>query len=314
MFFNKNNNSVKGESLWNDAFKRLKKNRAAMAGGVVVVVLIIVAILAPWIAPFHYAQGNFADTYANPSGKYLLGSDFMGRDLLSRLIYGTRISLTVGTLGALFAFLIGTSFGTVAGYFGGKIDNIMMRIVDIFYAFPSLLFIILMMVLFKGALAGDVERSLFVQYIAGLDKSLGGMLFILVGISLTTWVDMARLSRGMALSLRETEFIQAAQALGANNSRIMLKHLVPNLVSPLLVRVTLDIPTYIAIEAFLSFIGLGVDPPTPSWGAMIQEGIKSMRSYPHLTLFPGLALAMTMLAFNFLGDGLRDAIDPKMKQ
>ena len=303
-----------GESLWKDAFIRLKKNRAAMCGGVVIIILVFIAVFAPIVAPYHFADGDFLSTYKPAGGKYLLGSDFMGRDLLSRLIYGTRISLLVGTLGAFFAFMIGAFYGTIAGYFSGRLDNTMMRIVDVFYAFPSLLFIILMMVLFKGTLGEDTSRNIVIQTVASLDAALGGMLFILVGISFTSWVDMARLSRGMALSVRETEYVQAARALGASDFRIITRHVMPNLVSPLIVRVTLDIPNFIAIEAFLSFIGLGVNPPTPSWGAMIQEGIKSMRSYPHLTIYPGLALAITMLAFNFLGDGLRDALDHKMKQ
>ena len=304
----------KTESLWRDAFKRLLKNRIAVVGGVFIIVLALVAIFAPIIAPYHFADGDFGATYSPPGGKYLLGADFLGRDMLSRIIYGTRISLVVGTLGALFAFTIGTLYGTISGYTGGKVDNAMMRIVDVLYAFPSLLFIILLMVTFKGGFTGESMQNPFVRLIASIDKRMGGMLFIMVGISVTSWVGMARLSRGMALSLRETEFVQAAQALGAGGFRIVVRHLVPNLVGPMLVRVTLAIPGYIGTEAFLSFIGLGVDPPTPSWGMMIQEGFKAMRSHPHLALFPGIALALVMLSFNFLGDGLRDALDPRMKQ
>lgn len=302
------------DSLWKDAFRRLLKNRVAVVSGILIIVLALVAVFAPIVAPYHFADGDFEATYAPPGGKYLLGADFLGRDMLSRLIYGTRISLVVGTLGALFAFTIGTFYGTIAGYTGGKVDNVMMRIVDILYAFPSLLFIIILMVTFKSGFTGEAMQNPFVRAIAAIDKQMGGMLFIMIGISATSWVGMARLSRGMALSLRETEFIQAAQALGAGNLRIVIRHLVPNLVGPMLISVTLAIPGYIGTEAFLSFIGLGVDPPTPSWGMMIQEGFKAMRSHPHLALFPGIALALVMLSFNFLGDGLRDALDPRMKQ
>lgn len=304
----------KTDSLWKDAFRRLLKNRLAVVGGVLIILLGLLALFAPIIAPFHFADGDFGATYAPPSSTFPLGADFLGRDMLSRLIYGTRISLLVGTLGALFAFTIGTLYGTISGYAGGRVDNVMMRIVDILYAFPSLLFIIILMVTFKSGFTGESMQNPFVRAIAAIDKQLGGMLFIMIGISLTSWVGMARLSRGMALSLRETEFVQAAQAIGAGNFRIIVRHLVPNLVGPMLVRVTLAIPGYIGTEAFLSFIGLGVDPPTPSWGMMIQEGFKAMRSHPHLALFPGIALALVMLSFNFLGDGLRDALDPRLKQ
>jgi ABC-type dipeptide/oligopeptide/nickel transport system permease subunit len=301
-------------SLWTDAFRRLTKNKLAVAGGIIILFLAFIAIFAPLIAPYHFADGNFDATYEPPGPDYRLGADFLGRDMLSRLIYGTRISLMVGTFGALFALTIGTLYGTISGYAGGKVDNVMMRIVDILYAFPSLLFIIILMVTFKSGFTGESMQNPFVRALAALDKQVGGMLFIMIGISLTSWVGMARLSRGMVLSLRETEYIQAAQALGAGNMRIVLRHLVPNLVGPMIVRVTLAIPGYIGTEAFLSFIGLGVDPPTPSWGMMIQEGFKAMRSHPHLALFPGIALALVMLSFNFLGDGLRDALDPRMKQ
>ena len=302
-------------SLWQDAFRRLLRNKLAVAGGIAIVSFVVIATFAPVIAPHHYAEADFSTAFAPPGPQYALGADFLGRDLLSRLIYGARISLLVGTLGALFAFSVGLLYGTISGYFGGRIDNVMMRIVDILYAFPALLFIILLMVTFKSGLSGQLAGgSPFVRAVAAVDRQLGGMLFIIIGISLTSWIGMARLSRGMALSLRETEFIQAAKAQGARDLRIIVRHLVPNLVGPLLVAVTLSIPGFIGIEAFLSFIGLGVDPPTPSWGAMIAEGFQAMRSYPHLALFPGLALAILMLSFNFLGDGLRDALDPRMKQ
>jgi len=304
------------DSLWRDAWRRLLKNKLAVVGGSIILILVLIAIFAPIIAPYPYAEANFEATFSPPGGEYLLGADFLGRDMLSRLLYGTRISLTVGTLGALFAFVIGVLYGTLSGYFGGRLDNMLMRIVDVLYAFPSLLFIILLMVVFKTSFGsgGEETRGAFVVAVVTLDRFLGGMLFILIGISLTSWIGVARLSRGMALSLREMEFVQAAKALGAGHLRVIVRYLAPNLVGPLIVNITLSIPGFIATEAFLSFIGLGVDPPTPSWGAMIQDGVKAMRGHPHLAIFPGIALAVTMLSFAFLGDGLRDALDPRLKQ
>jgi len=300
-------------SLWKDAFRRLLKNKMAVLGGIIVIVLLILAIFAPYIAPYHYADGSLKDNYAKPgSTKFLLGADFMGRDLLSRIIYGTRISLSVGMVGAVTAFIIGVLYGVVSGYYGGKIDNIMMRFVDIMYGFPTLLLIILMMVLFKSTFAVTTPGT-FAATLSAIDRAFGGLFFIFIGIGVTAWIGMARIARGMALSLREKEFVEAARATGNSNLQIMLKHILPNLIGPCIVRVTLAIPGYITFEAFLSFIGLGVNPPTPSWGMLISEGYQAMRSYPHLAIYPGLALAITMMAFNFLGDGLRDALDPRMK-
>lgn len=300
-------------SLWRDALKRLLRNRAAAVGGAVLIVMILIAVFAPLIAPTHFADGNIMRNYAPPSREFPLGADFLGRDLLSRLIYGTRISLAVGFLGAFFSFTVGLAYGTISGYFGGRLDSLMMRTVDVLYAFPDLLFIILLLVTFKTGLGGLSENPV-VQAISALDTQMGGMFLIVLGISLTSWVGMARLTRGMALALRETDFIQAAKALGGSNARITMRHVVPNLMGPLLVRVTLAVPSFIATEAFLSFIGLGANPPTPSWGMMIAEGFKAMRSHPHLAIYPGIALAIVMFAFNFLGDGLRDALDPRFGQ
>ena len=299
-------------SLWKDAFRRMCKNKMAVLGAIIIIVLLILAIFAPYIAPYHYAEGNLKDNYAKPGDKYLLGADFMGRDVLSRIIYGTRISLSVGIIGALTAFTIGVLYGLISGYYGGKIDNIMMRIVDIMYGFPTLLLIILMMVLFKSTFAVATPGT-FAGTLNAIDRAFGGLFFIFIGIGVTAWIGMARIARGMALSLREKEFVEAARATGNSNFQIMMKHMLPNLIGPCIVAVTLQIPRYITFEAFLSFIGLGVNPPTPSWGMMISEGYKAIRSYPHLALYPGIALAITMMAFNFLGDGLRDALDPRMK-
>ena len=324
-------------NLWYDAWRRLIRNRAAMLGLIIVVVLIAMAVLAPRVAPYGYAQGDSYEAYTIPNWlinllpasvktytktgeKFLFGSDYLGRDMLSRLIYGTRVSLPVGFMGALTALIIGLVYGCISGYFGGAVDNIMMRIVDIMYAFPTMLLIILMMAFFKSSFAkvqpGSVSYTFnqinkLVDGILGLQG--GGMLFIFMGIGITAWMGMARLARGQILSLKEKEFVEAAHMIGAGDIRIIIRHILPNIMGPCLVAETLAIPNYINTEVFLSFIGLGVDPPTPSWGAMISEGSQSIRSYPHMVLFPALALAITMFAFNFLGDGLRDALDPKMK-
>jgi len=299
-------------NLWKDAFRRMCKNKMAVLGAIIIIALLILAIFAPYIAPYHYAEGSLKDNYAKPGDKYLVGADFMGRDVLSRIIYGTRISLSVGIVGALTSFIIGILYGVISGYYGGKVDNIMMRFVDIMYGFPTLLLIILMMVLFKSTFAITTPGTI-AGTLSEIDKAFGGLFFIFIGIGITAWIGMARIARGMALSLREKEFVEAARATGNSNIQIMMKHILPNLIGPCVVAVTLRIPRFITFEAFLSFIGLGVNPPTPSWGMMISEGYRAIRSYPHLALYPGIALAITMMAFNFLGDGLRDALDPRMK-
>jgi len=225
--------------------RSLLKNKPAVISAVLLVLLILVAVFAPYLAPQHYAAGDLASNFARPGARFPLGADFLGRDMLSRIIYGTRISLSVAFLGAFFAFAVGLVYGVVAGYRGGRVDAVMMRIVDVLYAFPSLLFIILLMVAFKTGFGGGSIENPFFQAVARFDARMGGVFLIIVGISLTSWVGMARLTRGMALSLRHSEFIQAAKALGAPDLRIVLKHLVPGLVGPLLVQVTLAIPGFI---------------------------------------------------------------------
>jgi len=299
-------------SLRRGIFHRLVHDKRAIISGSIALLLIVTALLAPFIAPQHYAEGNFQDTYEKPNSKYWLGTDFMGRDILSRLIYGARISLAVGFLGALSSLIIGLSFGTISGVYGGVVDTVMMRFVDVVYAFPALLFIILLMVVFKSGVSAE-SSNVVVVVLNRIDASLGGVFFILVGISTVTWVGMARTARGMSLAVREEEYIEAARAIGNSKLRIVLKHVMPNVIGPCVIRATMQIPRFISTEAFLSFLGIGVTPPTPSWGLMIAAGYPAMRSYPHLIVFAGLALAVTMLAFNFLGDALRDAIDVQMR-
>ena len=327
----------KPANLWLDAWRRLIRNRAAVLGGVIVLVLISAGVFAPQVALYHYAEGDSneahtlpawlmkvlpgnVEAYAKTGDKFPLGSDYLGRDLFSRVVYGTRVSLPVGLVGATTALFIGLVVGCISGYYGGRVDTFLMGIVDVMYAFPTTLLIILMMAFFKSTFVsvepGTVAYT-FNEVNDAVDRILGlhggGMLFIFMGIGITAWMGMARLARGQILSLKEKEFIEAAHMIGSGDMRIIVRHIIPNILGPCIVHQTLLIPVYISYEVFLSFIGLGVDPPTPSWGAMISDGARAIRSYPHMVLFPALALALTMFGFNFLGDGLRDALDPKMK-
>jgi oligopeptide transport system permease protein len=335
-------------SLWGDAWRRLLKNKAAVMGGIIIIIIILVATFAdttlftiftrtepqPLLAPQSYEKQSLVDNnvvplwltrifptmkpvgqeggYAKISNKFILGADYNGRDLLSRIIYGTRVSLAVAFAGSLISLLIGVIYGTISGYFGGRVDNWMMRFVDIMYGFPDILFVILLLAFFRSTTSAAEEGTLR-NTLTNIDNSMGGMFFIFIGIGITAWMSMARLTRGQILSLREKEFIESARSIGSKDGRIMSRHILPNILGPLIVNQTLDIPRYIATEAFLSFIGLGVLRPTPSWGAMIVDGASAIRTYPHQAIFPALALAITMFAFNFLGDGLRDALDPRLK-
>lgn len=318
----------KRESLFKDSLRRLVRNRAAVVGGTVIIVLILMAIFAPLIAVKSYEVQVLVDQnvvptwivkvfptmapYARISNDYPVGADYVGRDLFSRILYGARVSLAVAFIGPMISLIIGVIYGSISGYFGGRVDNIMMRIVDILYAFPSLLFIILLLAFFRSTIS-DIQPGTLAYAFSKLDEAMGGLFFIFVGIGLTAWETMARLTRGLVLSIREKEFIEAAHTIGASHMRIMFRHIMPNILGPLVVAETLAIPGYISTEAFLSFIGLGVNPPTPSWGAMISDGAQTIRSYPNQTILPALALAITMFAFNFLGDGLRDALDPRLR-
>jgi len=314
-------------NLWVDALYRLTRNKAAILGGTLVILLVMTAIFAAQIAPFSYSEQDRHQTdavpawivslfpmtrpYAKLSEQFPVGADYVGRDLLTRLVYGAQISLSVAFVGPIIALLVGTVYGLISGFFAGRTDNLMMRFVDIMYAFPTMLLIILMMAFFRSAFA-ESEPGSFAYLMNALDRRFGGMLFIFIGIGITAWMGTARLARGQVLSLREQEFTLAARAMGAGNGRIIFRHLLPNVLGPLVITVTLAIPGYIGTEAFLSFIGLGVNPPTPSWGSMISDGAQAIRTYPHQAILPALALSITMFAFNFLGDGLRDALDPRL--
>ena len=320
--------TIKSRSLSQEAFRRLVRNRAAVCGGIIIIAIILIAVLADFIAPYTYdkqslSEGNVVHTwltnvfvsmrpYAKIVDRFPIGADNLGRDLLSRIIYGARISLAVAFIGPIISLVIGVIYGSIAGYVGGTTDNIMMRIVDVLYAFPGLLFIILLMAFFRNSFSNP-EPGTLTYFLGQMDAKFGGLLFIMIGIGLTAWETTARLTRGQVLSVREKEYIEAARALGGNNAHIMFRHIFPNILGPLIVMETLAIPSYIYTEAFLSFIGLGVNPPTPSWGSMISDGAKAIRTYPNQAIFPALALAIIMFAFNFLGDGLRDALEPRLR-
>lgn len=323
-----------GESLWQASLKRLRRNVLAVIGLIVLLVFAFLALFADYIAPYPFDKGtlgaaNTAPTWVTqvfpsmiPVGQergyikinedYPLGADRIGRDLFSRIVYGARISLMVAVIGPLVALSIGVTLGLLAGYFGGWVDNVIMRITDVVYAFPTLLFIILLMAFFRPS-TGGLEEGTFAYSISAFDRSTGGLFFIFVGIGITNWTGMARLTRGQVLSIREQEYVVAAKAMGVKDFGIMLRHVLPNILGPIIVAETLAIPRYISTEAFLSFIGLGVNPPTPSWGGMISDGAQQLASYPNQAIFPAIALFLVMFAFNFLGDGLRDALDPRMR-
>ena len=291
--------------LWKDAFRRLRKNRLAMVGLVAVIVLLFLAVFGPMIAPYPYQQQDLKAVVANggrplPPGSpgHLLGTDQIGRDLFSRLLDGARISMTVAIVVQIVVLLIGVPIGAMAGWFGGRIDNLLMRITDVMYAFPDLLFIILLTVAFKETPIG---------------KAVDGLLLVFIAIGLTSWVTVARLVRGQLLSLKETEYVEAARAIGVADRRIVTKHLLPNGISPIIVAVTLGIPAAILAEATLAYIGIGVQAPRASWGSLINDGQKLLRSDPHLVTFPAIAIAIALISFTFLGDGLRDALDPKLR-
>lgn len=250
--------------------------------------------------------------YVKVTDDYAIGTDHLGRDMLVRIMYGARISLAVAFVGPLVSFVVGLTVGLTSGYTGGWVDNLLMRFVDIMYAFPTLLLIILLMAFFRNSF-NDANPGSFRFVMGQADAALGGMLFIFIGIGITSWMSLARLTRGQVLSVREQEYIEAARSIGTDRFTIIRTHVLPNILGPIVVAETLTIPVYISYEAFLSFIGLGVNPPTPSWGAMINDGAEAIATYPFQALFPALALFFVMFAFNFLGDGLRDALDPRMR-
>lgn len=284
-------NIEKGSSLWHDAFLRLRKNKLAMLGLCFLILLTIISIITPLIAPYSYETQDLYLGATPPSAAHWLGTDVLGRDLLTRLMYGGRISLTVGMIATSVALVIGVTWGAVAGYIGGKTDALMMRFVDVLYALPFSIFIILLTVVFG--------RSLLLLFLA---------------IGAVEWLTMARIIRAQVLSLKKQEYIEAATAIGLSRWQIIRRHLIPNALGPIIVYTTLTIPSVILLESFLSFLGLGIQPPQSSWGSLISYGVETMEEYPWLLIFPGGVLSLTLFSLNFLGDGLRDALDPRVSK
>jgi ABC-type dipeptide/oligopeptide/nickel transport system permease subunit len=278
-------------NLWTDAARRFARNRLSMAALVLVLFLLILAALAPWLAPTHYDEQVYSETWQFPSGRHLMGTDPLGRDVLSRIIYGARISLTVAVVVNLAAFLIGAPIGAAAGWFGGGVDYILMRLVDVLSAIPSLLLAILLMTILGSGL-----RNVFLV------------------LSFTSWIGIARQIRGQVLTLRERDFVLAARAIGGNDLHIILRHLLPNALAPVIVALTLGIPAAIMGEASLSFLGVGVNAPMPSWGKMVNEYLPYIQSNWYLSTFPAIMIAFSMYAFTLMGDGLQEALNPSAKR
>jgi oligopeptide transport system permease protein len=280
---------LKGRSLWDDARRRLLRNKAAVAAMILLLVMVLLAAIGPYLVPYPFDQINKNDVWSPPlTSGHLLGADALGRDLLSRLLMGLRVSLAVGVVATFVSLVIGVLWGAVAGYAGGRVDEVMMRVVDILYSLPFIFFVILLMVTFG--------RNFILLFLA---------------IGAVEWLTMARIVRGQTLSLKQREFIEAARAAGLAQGAIVGRHIVPNLLGPVVVYVTLTIPGVILAESFLSFLGLGVQEPMTSLGSLISKGAQDMELAPWLLIFPSIVMVVTLMAFNFIGDGLRDAIDPK---
>jgi oligopeptide transport system permease protein len=277
-----------GSSLWLDAWIKLRKNKLALSGLIILLFLIVVSLLTPWIAPYSYEEQNLMLGATAPSADHWLGTDIFGRDMLTRIMYGGRVSLMVGFIATAVALVIGILWGSIAGFVGGRVDALMMRIVDIMYALPFMIFIVLLMVVFGR-----------------------NILLLFVAIGAVEWLTMARIVRGQVMTLRKQEFVEAAYSMGLSRWAIIRRHIIPNTLGPVIVYTTLTIPSVMLLEAFLSFLGLGIQPPQSSWGLLINYGVETMEEYPWLLIFPGITLSLTLFALNFLGDGLRDALDPR---
>jgi oligopeptide transport system permease protein len=292
-------------SLWGDAWRRLIRNRLAVVGGVIVLILLFLLFFGPLIAPHEYWHQYLKEVVATGnrplpplSPNFILGTDNLGRDLLSRLMDGAQISMTVALVVQAVVLLIGLPVGAAAAWYGGRVDSLLMRFTDVIYAFPDLIFIILLTVSLRDTAIGE---------------AMNGVLLVFVAIGVVGWVGMARLVRGQLLSLKETEFVEAARAIGVSDFRIVTRHLLPNALGPMIVSVTLGIPGAILAEATLAYLGIGAQPPKASWGILVADGQQFVRSEPFLVVIPAVAIALALLSFTFLGDGLRDALDPKLK-
>jgi oligopeptide transport system permease protein len=278
-------------SFWSDAWRRLKMNKVAMASLIFLIILILCAIFIPIFSSHDYFTNDLPGKNKKPSAEHWFGTDELGRDVFVRVWYGARISLEVGFAAAFIDLIVGVIWGGIAGFYGGRVDEVMMRIADILYAVPYLLVVILLMVVMSP-----------------------GVGTIIVALTITGWIGMARIVRGQIMQLKAQEFVLAARALGADSKRIIFKHLIPNALGPIIVTLSLTVPTAIFTEAFLSFLGLGVAAPIASWGTMASEGLSAMKYYPWRLAFPAMFISITMLAFNLFGDGLRDAVDPRLRK
>ncbi len=280
--------TMPGISLWGDAYERLMKNKLARVGLIIFIFMTLISVGGPFLSPYTYEEQNLLYGAQRPNLNHWMGTDVLGRDVLTRLLHGGRVSLMVGFMATGVSLLIGVSYGAIAGYVGGKTDATMMRLVDILYALPFTVFVILLMVIFGRSIV---------------------LLFIAIGA--VEWLTMARIVRGQVQSLKKLEFVQAAISIGSTHRRIIAHHLIPNTLGPIIVYATLTVPAVMLLEAILSFLGLGVQPPKSSWGLLIKEGAEKMEVYPWLLFFPALFFSLTLFSLNFLGDGLRDALDPK---
>jgi len=276
----------KGNSLWHDAWLRLRKNKLAVFGMVTIAVVTVACVAGPWVAVYGYEQQDLTNTFSPPNAKHWLGTDQLGRDLLVRLLFGGRVSLGVGLAATFVALTIGVTYGAVSGFFGGKLDAVMMRTVDIIYSLPFAIFVILLMVFFGRNIV---------------------LLFVAIGA--VEWLTMARIVRSQVMAVKKMEFIEAARSIGFGRRRIIFRHILPNILGPIIVYTALTIPGVMMLESFLSFLGLGVQPPMSSWGVLIKDGAEKMEEYHWLLVYPAALFSLTLLSLNFVGDGLRDALD-----
>ena len=320
---------VKGTSLWRDAWKRLLKNKLAVFGLYGLAFMVVAVLVGPYIiywvsgltAEQIPADGNLIKSFPPfqaPDGSFSwlhpMGTDEAGRDLLARVLQGGRISLMVGIISTFVSLIVGVSYGAIAGFFGGKIDNIMMRIVDVIYSIPYILIVIVLLSVFGGTNTPKWIQSISSLFGSASNQGLSQIILLFVALGLVSWLTMARVVRGQILSLKNQEFVTAARATGVSSLGIIFRHLVPNTLGPVIVYATLTVPSVMLTEAFLSFLGLGVQAPFASWGSLASDGIKNIAIYPWQMIFPGVTMALTLFSLNFLGDGIRDALDPQTRK
>lgn len=312
---------IKGASQWRDAWKRLLRNKLAVFGMIVLTIMVIAVIIGPaiiaWTTGYTYdlipAERELVKAMP-PSLKHLMGTDDAGRDILARVLQGGRISLMVGVISTTVSLIIGVSYGAIAGYLGGRIDNVMMRIVDILYSIPYILIVIVLLSVFGGPSTPAWIQWLSTTLGGAGNQGLSQIFLLFFALGMVSWLTMARVVRGQILSLKNQEFVMAAKATGVSTTGIIFRHLIPNALGPVIVYATLTVPSVMLTEAFLSYLGLGVQAPFASWGSLAADGVKNIAIFPWQLLFPGLTMALTLFSLNFLGDGLRDALDPQTRK